>query len=89
MARGARWLGWDPLPLPAGVVEEYAERWVIIDRLDTDRQPVEYRTAYALAGAAFDGVKYEDIEEIFEQTAILDGRHVIEPGRVYAWRAVV
>ncbi|MGH2904223.1 MAG: hypothetical protein ACRDK7_11680 [Solirubrobacteraceae bacterium] len=35
------------------VIEEYAERWIIVDRLDTNRQPVEYRTAYALADAAF------------------------------------
>jgi hypothetical protein len=71
------------------VIEEYAERWVIIDRLDTDRQPVDYRTAFALADAAFDGVKDDDVEEISEKTEILDGRHVIEPGRVYAWCAVV
>jgi hypothetical protein len=71
------------------VMQEYAERWVIIDRLDTDKQPVDHETAYALADAAFDDVKYEDIEEIFERTEVLGGRHVIDPGRVYAWCAVV
>lgn len=71
------------------VIDEYAERWVIVDRLDTDKQPVDYDTAYALADAAFDGVKYEDVEAIFERTEILDGRHVIDPGRVYVWCAVV
>ena len=71
------------------VLEEYAERWVIIDRLDTYKQPVDHDTAYALADAAFDGVPYGDVEEIFERTEILGGRHVIEPGHVYAWCAVV
>jgi len=71
------------------VVEEYAERWVIIDRLDADSQPVDDDTAYALADTAFVGVPYDEVEEVFAKTEILDGRHVIDPGRVYAWRAVV
>jgi ribulose kinase len=71
------------------VIEEYAERWIVIDRLDTDKQPVGRGTAVALANAAFDGVKEDDIEEVFEQTEILGGRHLIDPGRAYAWCAVV
>ncbi len=71
------------------VMEEYAERWVIIDRLDTGRQPVDHETAYTLADAAFDGIKDDDIEEVFEKTEILGGRHVIEPGHAYAWCAIV
>lgn len=71
------------------VVEEYAERWIIVDRLDTDKRPVDDRTALTLAEAAFEGVSDEDIQAIFERTEILDGRHVIDPGRVYAWCALV
>jgi hypothetical protein len=71
------------------VIEEYAERWIIIDRLDTDKQPVARTVALALADAAFDGVKDDEIEEIYEQTEILDGRHRIDAGRTYAWCAVV
>jgi hypothetical protein len=71
------------------VVEEYAERWIIVDRLDTDKRPVGDSTAVALAEAAFAGVKDEDIQVIFERTEILGGRHVIDPGRVYAWCAIV
>lgn len=71
------------------VVEEYAERWIVIDRLDIDRQPVDDRTALAMAEAAFADVRTEDVQEIFERTEILDGRYVIDPGRVYAWCAVV
>jgi hypothetical protein len=71
------------------VMEEYSERWVVIDRLDKGRQPVDHETAYTLADAAFDGVKDDDIEEVFEKTEILGGRHVIEPGTSYAWSAVV
>jgi hypothetical protein len=71
------------------VIDEYAERWLIIDRLDTDKQPVDRAVAVALADAAFDGVKDDDIEEVFEKTEILGGRHVIDPGRAYAWCAVV
>jgi hypothetical protein len=71
------------------VIEEYAERWIIIDRLDTDKQPVERAVAVALADAAFDGIKDDDIEEIYEQTEILAGRHRIDPGRAYAWCAIV
>lgn len=71
------------------VVEEYAERWIIVDRLDTDKQPVDASTALVLAEAAFVGVTDEDIQAIFERTEILDGRYVIDPGRVYAWCAIV
>ena len=71
------------------VVEEYAERWIIVDRIGTDKQPIEYRAALALAEAAFADTKDDDIQAIYEKTEILDGRHVIDPGRVYAWCAVV
>ncbi len=71
------------------VMEEYAERWVIIDRLDTGRQPVDHETAYTLADAAFDGIRDDDVEEVFEKTEILGGRHVIDPGHAYAWCAIV
>ena len=71
------------------VVEEYAERWIIVDRLDTDKQPVDDSTALVLAEAAFAGVKGEDIQAVLERTEILDGRYVIDPGRVYAWCALV
>jgi hypothetical protein len=30
------------------------------------------------------GIDYEDIAEILQKTTILDGAHVIDPGRVYA-----
>lgn len=71
------------------IVEEYAERWVIIDRLRTDKQVVDYEEAFLLATAAFHGIPDEDIEEIFETTEILDGRELIEPAKSYAWCAVV
>ncbi len=71
------------------VVEEYAERWIIVDRLDADKRPVGDSTAVALAEAVFPGVKDEDIQAVFERTEILDGRYVIDPGRVYAWCAII
>ncbi len=71
------------------VVEELSERWIMVDRLATNKRPVPHRTAYALADAAFDGIGDEDVTEILQKTTILDGRHVIDPGRVYAWCAIV
>lgn len=76
-------------PVTVDVVEELAERWIIVDRLATNRKPVAYETAYALADAAFDGIDDEDVAEVLQKTTILDGAHVIDPGRVYAWSAVV
>ncbi len=70
------------------VAEEYAERWVIIDRFYTDKQPVDPDTAFALADAAFAGID-DDVQEIFEKTEILDGAYTIDPARVYAWSAIV
>lgn len=71
------------------VVEEFAERWVIVDRLGADKRPIDPDTAYALAGAAFDGISEDDVTEMLQKTTILDGAHVIDPGRVYAWCAIV
>jgi hypothetical protein len=66
-----------------------AERWVIVDRLGADKRPIDPDTAYALAGAAFDGISEENVTAILQKTTILDGAHVIDPGRVYAWCAIV
>ena len=71
------------------IMEEYAERWVIVDRLGTDKRPVDLDTAWALADTAFDGIDDEDVTEILQKTAILDGAYVIDPGRAYAWSAIV
>jgi hypothetical protein len=71
------------------VVEELAERWIVIERLASSRKPVAYEAAYALADAAFAGIDDEDITEIFEKTRILDGAYIIDPARVYAWSAIV
>lgn len=71
------------------VVEDLAERWIIVERLANNRKPVAYSTALALAGAAFDGIDYEDITEIFQKTTILDGAYTIDPSKVYAWSAIV
>jgi hypothetical protein len=71
------------------VIEEFAERWIVVDRLGVDKRPVDPDTAYALAGAAFDGIGEADITEVLQKTTILDGAHVIDPGRVYAWSAIV
>jgi hypothetical protein len=77
------------LSVRVNVVEELAERWIIVERLATNRKSVAYRTALALAGAAFDGISEEDIAPVLQKTTILDGAHVIDPGRAYAWCAVV
>jgi hypothetical protein len=71
------------------VVEELAERWIIIDRLASNQKPVAYEVAYALADAAFDGINNEDITEILQKTTILDGAYTIDPAQVYAWSAIV
>lgn len=71
------------------VVEDLAERWIIVERHANNRKPVAYEVAYALADAAFAGIDYDDVIEIFEKTTILDGAYVIDPARVYAWSAVV
>lgn len=71
------------------VVEELAERWIIIERLANNRKPVAYEVAYALADAAFAGINYDDVTEIFQKTTILDGTYMIDPARVYAWSALV
>jgi len=63
------------------VVEELAERWIVIERLAGNRKSVAYEVAYALADAAFDGIDDDDVTEILQKTTILDGAYVIDPGR--------
>lgn len=71
------------------VVEDLAERWIIVERLADNRKPVAYTVAYAMADAAFDGIDDEDVTEIFQKTTILDGAYTIDPALVYAWSAIV
>jgi hypothetical protein len=71
------------------VVEDLAERWIIIERLADNRKPVVHTVAYTMADAAFDGIDDGDITEIFQKTTILDGTYTIDPALVYAWSAIV
>lgn len=71
------------------VVEDLAERWIIVERLADNLKPVAYEVAYALADAAFAGIDHDDVAEIFEKTTILDGVYTIDPAHVYAWSAIV
>jgi len=71
------------------VVEELTERWIIVNRLGSDKRPIDPDTALTLAGAAFDGISAEDIMAIQRKTTILAGAHVIDPAHVYAWSAIV
>lgn len=77
------------IEVDVAVVEEYAERWVIISRLDRKNTPVEHATAEQLAAAAFLDVDPDAVEEVYAQTEILDGAMTIDPGRFYAWWALV
>lgn len=75
------------LEVSVAVLEVYAERWIIISRLDKKHKPVTEEEATALALAAFDDE--HEIQEIAELTTILDGAVEIDPGRFYAWTAIV
>jgi hypothetical protein len=72
----------------AAVIEDYSERWFILDRLRPDMSVVPYEEAVALADAAMEGIPDDDIEELFERTELLNDTLVIEPARHYAWCAV-
>lgn len=79
-----------PIEASATVIEEYSERWFIVERLDAANRPVQEEIANALAAAAFEDVEDDDdIEEVSALTTLLGGTYTIDPGRVYAWRAIV
>jgi hypothetical protein len=78
-----------PVQISVGVIQDYSERWIIIGRLDANNQPVDEDVALVLAQAGFEEVDEDDIEQVYRLTKILDGAHTIDPGRVYAWTALV
>jgi hypothetical protein len=73
----------------AMVFEDYSERWFIVERLRSDKSLITYEEAVALAAAAFPDIDDDDIQELFEETSILDDRFIIRPAIHYAWCAVV
>lgn len=74
-----------PIEIAAAVVEDYSERWFIVERLRADGSVVPYEEAAALADAAMDGIADDDIEELFERTELLNDALLIEPAKHYAW----
>jgi hypothetical protein len=76
-----------PVEVSAAVMEDYSERWFILDRLRPDGSVIPYEEAVALADAAMDGIPDDDVQELFERTELLDGQ-LIEPARHYAWCGV-
>jgi hypothetical protein len=77
-----------PVEVSASVIEDFSERWFIVDRLRPDGSVVPSEEAATLAFAAMEGISDEDIEEIFEQTALLNDTILIEPAKHYAWCGV-
>lgn len=76
--------------ITATVIQEYSERWFIVERLRADGSVVQREEAVTLAAAAFHDIEDDsDIEEIFEDTYILEDQVRISPSKHHAWCGIV